>query len=86
VVRERQLRQKKNGEDFLKLQLGDRSGAVAAIAWDRISELFEACSPGAIVMVTGKFSVHPQFGRQIKLPRLAPPKPMSTSRGPGRDP
>jgi 3'-5' exoribonuclease len=67
VVRERQLRQKKNGEDFLKLQLGDRSGGVAAIAWDRVSELFEACSPGAIVMVTGKFSVHPQFGRQIKL-------------------
>ena len=67
VVRERQLRQKKNGEDFLKLQLGDRSGAVAAIAWDRVAELFEACSPGAIVMVTGKFSVHPQFGRQIKL-------------------
>ena len=72
VVRERQLRQKKNGEDFLKLQLGDRSGAVAAIAWDRISELFEACSPGAIVMVTGKFSVHPQFGRQIKLASARP--------------
>ena len=67
VVRERQLRQKKNGEDFLKLQLGDRTGAVPAIAWDRVSELFEACSPGAIVVVTGKFSVHPQFGRQIKL-------------------
>ena len=67
VVRERQLRQKKNGEDFIKLQLGDRTGAVAAIAWDRVAEIFEACSPGAIVMVTGKFSVHPQFGRQIKL-------------------
>ncbi len=72
VVRERQLRQKKNGEDFLKLQLGDRTGTVAAIAWDRISELFEACSPGAIVMVTGKFSVHPQFGRQIKLVSARP--------------
>ena len=67
VVRERQLRQKKNGEDFLKLQLGDRTGAVPAIAWDRVSELFEACAPGKIVVVTGKFSVHPQFGRQIKL-------------------
>jgi 3'-5' exoribonuclease len=67
VVRERQLRQKKNGEDFIKLQLGDRTGAVAAIAWDRVAEIFEACAPGAVVMVTGKFSVHPQFGRQIKL-------------------
>jgi 3'-5' exoribonuclease len=67
VVRERELRQKKNGEDFLKLQLGDRTGAVPAIAWDRVAEIFEACSPGAIVIVTGKLAVHPQFGRQIKL-------------------
>jgi 3'-5' exoribonuclease len=67
VVRERELRQKKNGEDFLKLQLGDKSGAVPAIAWDRVAECFQACAPGAIVVVTGRFAVHPQFGRQIKL-------------------
>lgn len=75
VVKEREMRQKKNGEDFLKLQLGDKTGSVPAIAWDRVAECFEACTPGAVVMVTGKFAVHPQFGRQIKLGsvRLAEP-------------
>ncbi len=72
VVRERELRQKKNGDDFLKLQLGDRTGAVPAIAWDRVAESFEACAPGAIVVITGKFAVHPQFGRQIKLATARP--------------
>jgi 3'-5' exoribonuclease len=67
VVRERELRQKKSGEDFLKLLLGDRSGTVAAIAWDRVAESFEACSPGSVVIITGRFTVHPQFGKQIKL-------------------
>jgi 3'-5' exoribonuclease len=72
VVRARELRQKKDGNDFLKLQLGDRTGSVPAIAWDRVAESFAACEPGAIVMVTGKFSVHPQFGRQIKLASARP--------------
>jgi 3'-5' exoribonuclease len=75
VVRERERRQKKNGDDFLRLVLADRTGSVPAIAWDRVAEGFEICTPGAIVMVGGRFSVHPQFGRQIKLAsvRLAEP-------------
>jgi 3'-5' exoribonuclease len=70
VVRERQLRQKKNGDDFLKLVLGDSSGTVAAIAWDRVSECFEAAKPGSVVIVEGRFSIHPQFGRQVKLAKV----------------
>ena len=38
-----------------------------AIAWDGVAELFEVCAPGSIVLVRGSFSIHPQFGRQIKL-------------------
>jgi 3'-5' exoribonuclease len=75
VVRERERRQKKNGEDFLRLVLADRTGSVPAIAWDRVAEGFEICAPGAIVMVGGRFSVHPQFGRQIKLAAVRPAQP-----------
>jgi 3'-5' exoribonuclease len=67
VVRERDLRQKKNGDDFLRLVLADRSGTVGAIAWDRVAEIFAVAEPGAIVIVCGRFSMHPQFGKQIKL-------------------
>ena len=75
VVRERELRQKKNGEDFLKLQLGDKSGSIPAIAWDRVAECFHACSPGAVVVVTGRFAIHPQFGRQIKMASVRAAEP-----------
>jgi len=75
VVRERELRQKRNGEDFLRVVLGDRSGTVPAIAWEGVAECFEACTPGAIVMVAGRFSVHPQFGKQIKLSSVRAAQP-----------
>jgi 3'-5' exoribonuclease len=75
VVRERERRQKKNGDDFLRLVLADRTGSVPAIAWDRVAEGFEICTPGAIVMVGGRFSIHPQFGRQIKLASVRPANP-----------
>jgi 3'-5' exoribonuclease len=67
VVRVRELRQKKNGEDFLKLTLADATGSVPALAWDGVEGCFDAAAPGSIVFVTGRFSVHAQFGNQIKL-------------------
>ena len=67
VVRERERRQKRNGEDFLRVVLADKTGTVPAIAWDGVAECFEICAPGSIVLVRGSFAVHPQFGKQIKL-------------------
>jgi 3'-5' exoribonuclease len=67
VVRERERRQKRNGEDFLRVVLADKTGTVPGIAWDGVAECFEVCAPGSIVLVRGTFSVHSQFGRQIKL-------------------
>jgi len=67
VVRERERRQKRNGEHYLKVVLADRTGTVPAVAWEGVAECFEVCAPGAIVLVSGSFSIHPQFGRQIKL-------------------
>ena len=75
VVRERERRQKRNGEHFLRVVLADKTGTVPAIAWDGVAELFEACAPGSIVLVRGSFSIHPQFGRQIKLAALRPAGP-----------
>ncbi len=75
VVRERELRQKKNGEDWLRLVVGDRTGSVPAIAWDGVAESFAAAEPGGVVIVTGRFSVHTQFGRQIKLESVRAARP-----------
>ena len=40
VVRARELRQKRNGEDFLKLTVADRSGTVEAVAWESVADCF----------------------------------------------
>jgi 3'-5' exoribonuclease len=67
VVRERERRQKRNGEHYLKVVLADKTGSVPAVAWEGVAECFEICAPGSIVLVSGSFAIHPQFGRQIKL-------------------
>jgi 3'-5' exoribonuclease len=75
VVRERERRQKRNGEDFLRVVLADKTGTVPAIAWDGVAECFEVCAPGSVVLVRGSFAVHPQFGRQVKLATVRPAGP-----------
>ncbi|MGA8219250.1 MAG: HD domain-containing protein [Solirubrobacterales bacterium] len=75
VVRERERRQKRNGEDFLRVVLADKTGTVPGIAWDGVAECFEICAPGSIVIVRGSFAIHPQFGRQIKLAAVRPAGP-----------
>jgi 3'-5' exoribonuclease len=72
VVRERTLAQKRNGDDYLRLKLGDRTGVVPAVAWDDAEDLFRTAEPGAVVRVGGRFSKHPQFGPQIKISSIQP--------------
>src|SRR5829696_3538390 len=75
VVRERERRQKRNGEDFLRVVLADKTGTVPAIAWEGVAECFEICAPGSIVLVRGSLAVHPQFGKQIKVAGVRPAVP-----------
>src|SRR3954447_9578666 len=57
VVRDRALRQKRNGESFLKLSLGDCTGMVEGVVWDGVDEACAVAMPGAIVVVSGRFGV-----------------------------
>ena len=67
VVRELSRRQKKNGEAFLKLRLGDVTGTVEAVAWDRVEEMGPCCATGSIVRIAGRFSVDPKYGASLTL-------------------
>jgi 3'-5' exoribonuclease len=71
-VRERELRQRKNGEAWLKLVVCDRSGTVEAVAWDAVEEAFEAAVPGSAVHIAGRFAIHPQYGRKITVDSIRP--------------
>jgi len=75
AVRERELRRKRNGEPWLRLGLGDASGAAEAVSWEEAEELYALCAKGSAVFVTGIFEQSERWGAKIKLVsiRLAQP-------------
>jgi 3'-5' exoribonuclease len=70
LVRARNRRQKRSGESFLKLQLGDVTGAVEGVVWDGVDELAPVCECGAVVRVLGRFTVDERYGASITVRRL----------------
>lgn len=77
LVREVEPRQKRDGSEFLKLVLGDRSGSVPAMVWDGVAQVGELCAAGAPVRVMGRFAAHPRYGPQITVRALRAPAPGS---------
>jgi 3'-5' exoribonuclease len=75
LVREVEARQKKDGSEFLRLVLADRSGSVPAMVWDGIGQFRDLCTAGAPIRVIGRFAAHPRYGPQItvRAVRTAPP-------------
>jgi 3'-5' exoribonuclease len=67
LVRESERRQRRDGGDYLRLQLGDRTGAVVCMVWEELGEVEELARAGAAVRVSGRYTVHPRFGPQINL-------------------
>ena len=67
AVRERSRLTRRNGDDFVKLMLGDRTGTVEAVAWEGVDECFECSQPGGIVFVEGRFSVHARYGPKVTI-------------------
>jgi 3'-5' exoribonuclease len=70
LVREAEPRQRRDGGEFLRLTLGDRTGAVPAVIWEGVPEARQLCAPGEIVFVVGRFNVHPRFGPQLTVQEL----------------
>jgi 3'-5' exoribonuclease len=75
VVRSRDRRTRRSGEDFIRLLVGDRTGSVEAVAWDDAEECFATAAPGAIVHVQGRFSVHEQYGPKITIAAIRAARP-----------
>jgi len=72
LVREVEVRRKRDGEEFLKVTLADRSGAVGAMVWEGVAQVRELCVHGRPVRVVGRFTVHPRYGAQLTPCALRP--------------
>jgi 3'-5' exoribonuclease len=75
LVRDRQLRTKRDGGEYLKLGLADRTGSISAIIRDDIATVGEVCSAGCAVRVAGRFSVHPRYGGEVDVHTLRAAEP-----------
>jgi 3'-5' exoribonuclease len=72
LVREAERRRRRSGDDYLRLQLGDRTGAVACMVWEDVGAVEELARAGEPVRVSGRYTVHPRFGPQINLREIEP--------------
>ncbi|HXD55601.1 MAG TPA: HD domain-containing protein [Solirubrobacteraceae bacterium] len=77
LVKEAETRRRRDGGDYLRLVLGDRTGAVPCMVWEELEEVASLARAGEVVMVSGRYVVHPRFGPQINLRGLAPAAPDS---------
>ena len=70
LVREVERRRRKDGAEYLRLLLGDRGGALPAVAWDDVDTIASEGRPGVAVLVQGRYSVHPRYGPQLIVDSL----------------
>jgi 3'-5' exoribonuclease len=67
LVREVEIRQRRDGSDYMRVVLGDRTGSVPAMVWEEVERVRDCCVPGEVVYVAGRFSVHSRFGPQLAV-------------------
>src|SRR5436190_11158923 len=75
LVRGAEARSKRDGGEFLRLTLADRTGSVAAMVWDDVERMRVLCAAGAPIHVRGRSRVHPRYGPQIDLLGVCEPAP-----------
>jgi 3'-5' exoribonuclease len=72
MVREAELRRRRDGAEYLRLSLGDRTGAVGAVVWDAVSDCTAHARAGSPAHVAGRFTLHARYGAQITVRLLGP--------------
>jgi 3'-5' exoribonuclease len=77
LVRAVEVRTKRDGGQFLKLTLGDRTGRLTAIVRQGVAELRDLCRAGRPVHVRGRYEVHSRWGAQLALQSVGEPAPGS---------
>ena len=72
AVRARERRTKRNGEDYMRLVVADRTGSVEAVCWEDFESCFDDVAPGTVAWIEGRFSIHTQYGSKITVKSIRP--------------
>jgi 3'-5' exoribonuclease len=69
VLRKKELKETFEGQRFLKLELGDKTGRIDGVAWDNPEELYGQAETGDIVKIKGWVTTYKE-APQIKVERM----------------
>jgi 3'-5' exoribonuclease len=75
LVRDVELRRKRDGAEFLRLVLGDRTGSVPAMIWDDVGQARALCRSGEPIHVTGRYEVSVRWGGQLSVGAMRSARP-----------
>jgi 3'-5' exoribonuclease len=70
IIRKKELKHKKNGEPYLKLELGDSSGRMPAKIWREAEDLFNHLKVGQMISVKGKIRSY-RNTREVRVEQLS---------------
>ena len=77
MVREAELRARRDGGRYLRLTLGDRTGSLPANVWDDVAAVAQIAPAGAAVRVSGRLHVSGRYGPELKLRAICAAEPGS---------
>ncbi|MDX6690365.1 MAG: 3-5 exoribonuclease [Solirubrobacteraceae bacterium] len=75
LVREVELRTKRDGGPYLRLTLGDRTGSLPANVWDDVDDVAQVATIGSPVRVCGRLQTSARYGAELKLRTLRAAEP-----------
>ncbi|HEY7935209.1 MAG TPA: HD domain-containing protein [Solirubrobacteraceae bacterium] len=78
LVRRVERREMRDGRTYLRVRLGDRTGAVNAMVWRDVAD-FNDLQEGKPLHICGRYVINPNFGPEIKLRAVRMPDPESFS-------
>lgn len=74
LVNDKEVRNTRAGKSYLRLELGDRSGAIEAVMWDHVETAAKDISRGDVVKVNARVESY-RNKLQLTLQQLRPAKP-----------
>lgn len=69
VLRKKDIKEKSDGEKFLKLELGDRTGRIDGVVWDNPEQIYDQAQTGEIVKIKGWVTTYKEIP-QLKVEKL----------------
>ena len=77
IIRKKELKYKKDGSPYLKMELGDSTGRLIGKIWNNAQERWRVLRVGQVARVSGKICLYGQY-KQINIDQVLPEKKNET--------